>query len=90
MIERVTPSVDGGRFPAKATVGETVPIEADVFTDGHDHVAARVLHRRGADGGWSDLEMRALGNDRWRAELPIDETGTHRFRVEGWIDPWGT
>jgi starch synthase (maltosyl-transferring) len=90
VIERVEPSVDGGRFPAKATVGDVVPVEADVFTEGHDHVAARVLHRHDADPDWSALEMRALGNDRWRGDLPIQATGTHRFRVEGWIDTWGT
>ncbi len=90
MIEHVSPSVDDGRFPAKATVGDVVPVEADVFMDGHDHVGARVVHRHDDDDGWSDLEMRPLGNDRWRAELPITVTGGHRFRVEGWIDTWGT
>ncbi|HEX6401025.1 MAG TPA: maltotransferase domain-containing protein, partial [Actinomycetota bacterium] len=64
MIEHVSPSVDGGRFPAKATVGDVVPVEADVFADGHDHVAARMLHRHEGDRGWSVVAMRALGNDR--------------------------
>jgi starch synthase (maltosyl-transferring) len=90
VIEHVSPSVDGGRFPAKTTSGDVVPIEADVFTDGHDHVAARVLHRHEADDDWSELPMRSLGNDRWRADLKVRTTGAFRFRVEGWIDTWGT
>ena len=42
VIEHVSPSVEGGRFPAKTSVGDVVPIEADVFTDGHDHPIGRV------------------------------------------------
>jgi starch synthase (maltosyl-transferring) len=34
--------------------------------------------------------MVPLGNDHWRAEVAIDEPGTYRFRVEGWIDSWAT
>jgi len=90
VIEHVTPAVDGGRFPAKTSVGDIVPIEADVFTDGHDLVAARILHRQEDDDAWAEVPMHALGNDRWRAELAIAAIGTYRFRVEGWIDTWST
>jgi starch synthase (maltosyl-transferring) len=90
VIEHVTPAVDGGRFPAKATIGEVVPIEADVFADGHDRIAARVLHRHQDVDEWTEVPMQALGNDRWRAELAIATTGTYRFRIEGWIDSWTT
>jgi starch synthase (maltosyl-transferring) len=81
--------VDGGAFPAKATVGEPIVVEADVFTDGHDLPAARILWEH--DGkDQRATPMVPLGNDRWRATIPIDETGTVRFRVEGWIDAWAT
>ena len=36
VIEPVSPVVDGGRFPAKAALGETVRVAADVFADGHE------------------------------------------------------
>jgi starch synthase (maltosyl-transferring) len=90
VIEHVTPAVDGGLFPAKTTVGDLVPIEADVFTDGHDLAAARVMHRRTDEDEWHELPMRPLGNDHWRADLTIHEPGTYRFRIEGWIDSWAT
>src|SRR5690606_38112404 len=35
-IERVTPAVDAGAFPAKRSLGETVTIRAKIFMDGHD------------------------------------------------------
>jgi starch synthase (maltosyl-transferring) len=90
VIEHVTPAVDAGAFPAKTTVGDIVPIEADVFTDGHDVVAARALHRHQDDRDWAEVPLMPLGNDRRRAELAIDRTGVYRFRIEGWIDTWTT
>ncbi len=34
VIEGVSPAVDGGSFPAKRVVGDTVVVEADIFADG--------------------------------------------------------
>ena len=89
VIEHVSPVVDDGVFPAKTSVGDVVPIEADVFTDGHDHPAARAWIRREEEDP-RDVPMVPLGNDRWRALLPIEEPGEYRFHVEGWIDGWAT
>jgi starch synthase (maltosyl-transferring) len=89
VIEHVSPTVDGGLFPAKTSVGDVVPIEADVFTDGHDLPAARVLIRH-EDADRGDVPMVPLGNDHWRCDVTIEEQGTYRFRVEGWIDSWAT
>src|SRR3989442_1455104 len=36
----VSPSVDGGRWPSHAVVGETVTFSATVFREGHDAVNA--------------------------------------------------
>jgi starch synthase (maltosyl-transferring) len=45
-IERVRPEIDGGRFAIKRVVGDTVVVEADVFTDGHDQIACQVVYWR--------------------------------------------
>lgn len=81
VIEHVSPAVDGGLFAAKTSVGDVVPIEADVFTDGHDLPAARVLIRHD-DADWGEAPMVPLGNDHWRSQLVIREPGTYRFRIE--------
>src|SRR5690242_12477109 len=67
IIEGVSPEVDGGRFAAKRTVGDTVRVEADVFTDGHDSVAAVVLFRHENSASWDEVPMQAIVNDRWFA-----------------------
>ena len=42
VIEGVEPELDGGRYPVKRVVGETVAVRADIFKEGHDILAAVV------------------------------------------------
>ena len=44
-IDDVSPAVSGGKFPAKAVVGEVVPVCATVWREGHDAVAATLVVR---------------------------------------------
>ncbi len=89
VIECITPQVDGGRFPAKRTVGDQVSVEADVFTDGHDAIAASLLARREGNG-WTEISMRPLVNDRWTAAFRVAELGRYQFKVQGWVDHFET
>lgn len=86
IIENVTPQLDGGRYPIKRCVGEDVVVEADVFADGHDAVAAVVRFKAENETGWRKVEMTALGNDRWRAMFRVERPGRYRYTVEGWVD----
>jgi starch synthase (maltosyl-transferring) len=91
VVEGVTPEVDEGRYPAKRTVGEAVVVEADVYADGHDVLAAMLLWRRQGETGWRETPMEALPNDRWRASFPAaEEFATYEFTVEGWVDARAT
>jgi len=88
VIENVAPEVDGGRFPIKRTVGETVVVEADVFADGHDALAAVVRYRKESETAWSEVAMQPLPNDRWRAGFEVTALEPYRYTVEGWVDPF--
>jgi starch synthase (maltosyl-transferring) len=44
-IDDVAPVVSGGKYPAKAVVGEIVPVQATVWREGHDAVAATLVVR---------------------------------------------
>jgi len=90
VIESVDPDIDGGRFPIKRIIGDTVAVEADVFADGHDHVAARLLFRFKELPDWAMVPMQPLGNDRWRAEFPVARMGEYLYTVAGWIDHFDT
>ena len=67
VIEGVSPLIDGGRFPAKRTLGDQVRVEADIFTDGHDSIAASLLVHREASDEWTEIPMQPMVNDRWTA-----------------------
>jgi starch synthase (maltosyl-transferring) len=86
IIENVTPQIDDGRFPAKRTLGEQVVVEADVFADGHDLIAAAVLWRRVGARDFQETRMTPLGNDRWRGVFTCREFADYEYTVHGWID----
>jgi len=44
-IDDVSPVVSGGRFPAKAVVGEVVPVCATVWREGHEAVSSTLVVR---------------------------------------------
>ncbi|HKI43251.1 MAG TPA: maltotransferase domain-containing protein, partial [Mycobacterium sp.] len=44
-IDNVQPVVSCGAYPAKAVVGEVVPVSAAVWREGHDAVAATLVVR---------------------------------------------
>jgi starch synthase (maltosyl-transferring) len=90
VIEGLQPEIDCGRFPIKRVVAASVEVEADVFGDGHDQVAARLLHRREDETDWTMLPMEPLGNDRWQASFAVAGVGRYRYTVQGWVDHIGT
>ncbi len=90
VVEGVAPQVDCGRFPAKRTVGEKVLVEADVYAEGHDVVAAALRYRRDSETAWTELPMEPIGNDRWRAAFRIEALEPYAYAVEGWVDPFLT
>ncbi|MGE0880881.1 MAG: alpha-1,4-glucan--maltose-1-phosphate maltosyltransferase [Acidimicrobiia bacterium] len=87
VIEAVSPTVDGGRFAAKSTIGEPLVVEADVFADGHDLVAADVqLVHDAEDVDPIVVSMHDVGNDRFRAVVRPSREGRLLLRVTAWID----
>lgn len=90
IIQRVSPCVDGGRYPAKGTVDQAFTVSATIFMDGHDKLSARVIYQDSPRGKWRSLTMVAQGNDRWETSLLPRRTGIHTFKIEVWFDQWAT
>lgn len=90
IIERVKPEIDCGRYAVKRTVGENVTVEADIFSDGHDAVSARLLYRRTEESSWKEVPMQHVENDRWRGEFAVEEIGVYHYTVLGWVDRFRT
>jgi starch synthase (maltosyl-transferring) len=86
VIENLRPLLDGGRYPVKRVVGEDLAVEADVFKDGHDVVAAALKWRTLGETRWQETPMHHLDNDRWRGVCTLYENAIYEYTVEAWID----
>lgn len=90
IIESVAPEIDAGKFPAKRCVGDRIRVEADIFADGHDQLAARLLYKSGHDSDWRETAMRLIENDRWAGEFVAAELGQYVYTLSAWVDAYGT
>lgn len=89
VLENVIPAVDGGRYPVKRVLGESVEVEVDLFCDGHEALAGVVLYRGPYEKKWRQEALVFIENDRWRASFRVDAIGLWRYCVHGWVDRWG-
>ncbi|OZI35245.1 alpha-amlyase [Bordetella genomosp. 1] len=90
VIEDVQPRVDEGRHAIKCVTHESLAVEADIYMDGHDVLAAEVRWRALDEAEWQRVPMQFLGNDRWRATFQPRRVGAHEFVVMAWRDDWAT
>jgi starch synthase (maltosyl-transferring) len=91
-IVDVVPVISCGRYPARAVVGEHLPIAATVFREGHDAISANVAWR-GPDGSAAPFVRMVPGvpgTDRWHATVVPTSEGAWTFAVEAWGDPIAT
>jgi starch synthase (maltosyl-transferring) len=90
VIEGVWPEIDAGRFAAKRVVGEKIVVQADIFVDGHDEVAALLLYRHQSELQWHKTAMRPLVNDRWEGSFAPTEIGPYLYTLAARVDHFTT
>ncbi len=90
LIERVSPEIDAGRYPVKREVGDLLTVEADIFREGHDHIAAVVCYRRWKDDDWLKADMRLVDNDRWVGAFLLTDNTRYRYTIVAFPDRFGT
>jgi len=90
VIENLEPLVDSGRYPVKRVIGEDLVVEADIFKDGHDVVAALLKWRILGEKRWHETPMAFVDNDRWRGACTLYENAIYEYTVEAWTDTFRT
>jgi starch synthase (maltosyl-transferring) len=85
-IQDVSPQLDSGRYPVKATVGDRVDVSATIFRDGHETLGAAIRFRGPGERRWRETPLESLGNDRWAGSFAVDACGRWQFSVEAWVD----
>ncbi|MGH9172677.1 MAG: maltotransferase domain-containing protein [Acidimicrobiales bacterium] len=90
VVENVVPAIDGGRFAAKAVVGDPLLVTADVFAHGHDVVRAKIRYRAKGTRRWAEAAMMPLGNDAFAASVTAESPGSLEVEVAGAVDELAT
>jgi len=90
VIEGVAPLIDGGRFAVKRTENELLTVEADIFSDGHEIIAAALLTAGAGEEDWRETPFSYLANDRWTASVAFGRPGPYRYTIIAWRDTFAT
>ena len=86
-IEEVYPELNGGRHPVKRCVGDVLEVWADIFCDGHEHIAAVLKYREADETAWRETPMVHYDNDRWTAHIPLTRCTRLELRHRGVARP---
>ncbi|MDB5546365.1 MAG: glycosidase, partial [Hyphomicrobiales bacterium] len=90
IIENISPEIDGGRAAAKSVEGAPFTVSADIFTDGHEVIAADVLWQELGAHEWRRAPMHFVDNDRWSGVFTPGKPGRYLYAVEAWRDPFAS
>ena len=90
VIEDTQPVIEAGKLAAKAIIGQPVTVTSKVFADGHDKMSVRIRYRAADEQDWHQAPMRDLGNDSWIGEFTPTSVSRYLFRLEAWIDLFGS
>jgi starch synthase (maltosyl-transferring) len=90
-ITSVWPSVDGGRYPAKAFVSEVIEFGCVAFREGHDALAVELIitDPTGATTRYPMLPG-SPGLDQWKKSLQLNLEGVYRFQIAAYDDVFET
>ena len=82
-ITNVSPVIEQGRYPVKASVGEPFIVHAVVFREGHDSLGAGVVltDADSVDRGLVYMTELALPNT-YEATVTPDAEGAWTYRIE--------
>jgi len=87
VIENVQPLIEHGRYPVKRAIGEEIVVEADVFKDGHDVLAAVLRWRKQGATAWHQTPMQIIdpfNKDHWRGVFSVFENAVYEFTILAW------
>src|SRR4051812_17647333 len=93
-IQYPDPVVDGGRYPAKRTIGDLVEVTCDAFRDGHEKLRAVVVYRLAGTEDWRESELHPLdahhNGVRWGGSFVVDAVGRWEWTIQAWTDVFAT
>jgi len=90
-IGDISPRLAEGAYPAKAVVGELVPVRAVAFREGHERIGVHVEWHAPDGSPRPAVRMTdSPGTDTWTATIRPDAVGLWTFRIVAFADPYTT
>ncbi|MCM8534088.1 MAG: alpha-1,4-glucan--maltose-1-phosphate maltosyltransferase, partial [Lentisphaeraceae bacterium] len=88
LIQNVTPSVEGGKYPAKNRLGSQVQVTCEAFRHGHDAIKLILKVRDEGKKRWTEQSMPCenSGLDFYSTAFTPESIGTKEFQVFGYTD----
>ena len=86
IIENISPQLEAGRFAVKAFMGDVIKVDADIFLDGHDLLAANLFYKFSKDKNWTSVSMNFTLNDHYEAYFTVSENGSYTYTIEAWVN----
>ncbi len=90
VIEKIQPSVDCGKYPSKAVLGERIDVTCDIISHGSSILDARIRYRSPKQKRWKYAQMHFVNNDSWSGSFYVEEIGFYYFAIEAWVDTFST
>jgi len=85
IIERVSPELDGGRYPVKREVADRFEVSADIFKEGHEVLMAVLRHRAWSESAWQETPLQPLDNDRWSGWFDLTANTRYHYTIAAWV-----
>ena len=90
VIEGVKPELDGGRYPIKRTVGETLEVTADIFKEGHETIGAFLRYKIQGEKNWQESPMHHVDNDRWAGTFALTKNTRYSYSIAAYMKSYET
>ena len=90
VIEQVKPELDGGRYPIKRIVGESLEVTANIFKEGHDTIAGILRYKVHGDKHWQEIPMHHVDNDRWTGSFVLSENTRYLYSIGAYVRSFDT
>jgi starch synthase (maltosyl-transferring) len=88
VIQNVHPMIDGGKYPVKRIVGDTLSVDAEVFTTGEKAVCVDLLVKPPSSKAWLRIPMKQKGEDNFVGHYNLLELGSTMYTLEAWLDEY--
>ena len=90
IIEHVKPELDGGRYPVKRIIGETLKVTADIFKEGHDIITGILRYKILGSKQWQETPMHHVDNDGWAGSFVLSENTRYLYTIGAYIQTFET